>query len=145
VVIVQAGEGSGALITAEHAAEQGRPVLAVPGPVDEEQMAGCHRLIRDGAALCRRVEDVLEEMDGLLPRAQPAGAAAPVPAPPPTAPPVLNGEEGRLYALLAGGARSGDELAQEMGLAVPQLAGLLLMLEMRKVVRRLPGNRYERA
>lgn len=58
---------------------------------------------------------------------------------------MLNGEEGRLYALLAGGARSGDELAREMGLAVPQLAGLLLMLEMRKVVRRLPGNRYERA
>lgn len=142
VVIVQAGDGSGALITAEHAAEQGRPVLAVPGAIDDEQQAGCHRLLRDGAVLCRSVEDVLEEMDGLLP---PSRSAAPAPIPAPAPPPSLSGEEGRLYGLLEGGPRSGDELAQELGLAVPQLAGLLLGLEMRKVVRRLPGNRYERA
>src|SRR5439155_22914546 len=65
VVIVQAGADSGALITAEHAAEQGRPVLAVPGAVDDEQHAGCNRLIRDGAILCRHVTDVLEELDGV--------------------------------------------------------------------------------
>src|SRR5207244_13153756 len=70
VVIVQAPEKSGALITAEHAAEQGRTVMAVPGAVDDEAHGGCHRLIRDGAVLCRRVEDVLEELDGVSVMAQ---------------------------------------------------------------------------
>ena len=65
VVIVQAGADSGALITATHAAEQGRAVLAVPGAVDDEQHAGCNRLIREGAILCRNVEDILEELDGV--------------------------------------------------------------------------------
>jgi predicted Rossmann fold nucleotide-binding protein DprA/Smf involved in DNA uptake len=49
-----------------------------------------------------------------------------------------------VWEFLAGGARSIDELAQQLGLGVPALGGMLLMLEMKKAVRRLPGNRYER-
>ncbi|MGL4552647.1 MAG: DNA-processing protein DprA, partial [Gemmataceae bacterium] len=141
VVIVQAGEGSGALITAGHAAEQGRPTLAVPGPADEEQHAGCHRLIRDGATLCRGVEDVLEEMGGLMPRPAAAGDR---PASPPPAPP-MSDDEGRVYGLLDGAARSMDDLVQATGLGVGKLQGVLLALQMKKVVRQLPGNRFERA
>jgi DNA processing protein len=143
VVIVQAGEGSGALITARHAAEQGRPTLAVPGPADEEQSAGCHRLLRDGATLCRGVEDVLEEMDGLLPRPQ-AASDAPVSPPPAPPRPALSDDESRVYALLDGAARSMDELAQATGLAVARLSGVLLGMQMKKAVRQLPGNRFER-
>jgi DNA processing protein len=146
VVIVEAPEKSGALITAGHAAEQGRTVLAVPGPVDGEGSAGCHRLIRDGAVLCRGVEDVLEELDGVSARAaaeKAAGkAAAAAPAGPP---PGLDEAQRRVWDFLAGGPRSVDEMAQHLGLAVPVLSGLLMALEMKKVLRRLPGSRYERA
>ena len=65
VVIVEAAERSGALITAEHAAEQGRAVFAVPGPVDSDASSGTLRLIRDGATLVRGAADILEELDGV--------------------------------------------------------------------------------
>ena len=75
VVIVEAGEGSGALHTAHHAAEQGRTVMAVPGPPDAEASAGCNALIRDGAVLCRGADDVLEELHGVSAVSQAAKAA----------------------------------------------------------------------
>jgi DNA processing protein len=146
VVIVQAGEKSGALITAEHAAEQGKTVLAVPGPVDEEQSAGCHQLIRDGAALCRGVEDILEELEGGLhaPASRPGhGEAAPL-VPEKPAPPE-DGPEAVLWSLLDGGPRHVDELVRETGLEVQQLTMALTMMELARRVRRLPGGHYERA
>ncbi len=141
IVIVQAGEQSGALITATHAAEQGRTVMAVPGAVDEEQSAGCHRLIRDGAGLCRSADDILEEMEGIRPSAPPPPRAEP----PPTAvtvPP--DGPEAAVWAMLEAGPRHMDELARDSGLDVSRLSMLLTMMEMRRTVRRLPGNRFER-
>jgi DNA processing protein len=139
VVVVEADERSGALITARHAAEQGRTVLAVPGPVDVATSAGCHALLRDGAVLCRGPEDVLEEVRGVS-----AVAAQTKEAPPAAPAPALGGLERGVWEALAGGARTVDELAQGLGVAVAQLSGALLMMEMNKVVRRLPGNRYER-
>lgn len=148
IVIVQAPVGSGALITAEHAGEQGKLVMAVPGAVDDEQQAGCHRLLRQGAVLCRGVEDILEELDGFSQtlRAPSGNGQAPA-APPvrPTGPPAGLDDTGRrVWELLGDGSRAVDEIARSLQLAVPALAGLLLGLEMKRVVRRLPGNRYER-
>src|SRR5579875_1617156 len=65
VVLVEAAEKSGALITAHHAAEQGRTVMAVPGSVEVASSGGANDLIRKGAVLCRCVEDVLEELHGV--------------------------------------------------------------------------------
>ncbi|MCC6418311.1 MAG: DNA-protecting protein DprA [Gemmataceae bacterium] len=144
VVVVEAAERSGALITAEHAAEQGRSVLAVPGPIDSPASAGTNALIRDGAILCRGAEDVLEELEGVKDRGPPPGSA--VSSPPPSAgpPPGLDETQRRVWDFLAEGPRHLDEMVQRLGVPVPQLSGLLLTLEMRKAVRRLPGNRYER-
>jgi DNA processing protein len=141
-VLVEAAERSGALITAGHAGEQGRTVMAVPGPVDSEASGGTHELIRKGAVLCRGVEDVLEELHGVsaVARAQ-AAPAAPVPAVPP---PGLDGAQRRVWEFLAGGPRHLDEMVQQLGLGAGELSGMMLMLEMKKAVRRLPGNRFER-
>jgi DNA processing protein len=141
VVIVEAAEKSGALITASHAAEQGRTVLAVPGPADSEASGGTNALIRQGAILCRSAEDILEEVRGVSALAQAAGAGPTVPAGPP---PGLDAIQLRIWESLADQLRSMDELAQTLALSVPQLSNALMMLEMKKVVRRLPGNRYER-
>lgn len=142
VVLVEAAEKSGALITATHAAEQGRPVLAVPGPVDCEASGGTNALIRQGAVLCRGVEDVVEELEGVAPRGgRQSTGAAPAPAPVPLG---LDADQRRVWEFLAEQPRHLDEMVQRLGLGVPQLSGMLLTLEMKKVVRRLPGNRYER-
>jgi DNA processing protein len=65
-VIVEAGERSGALNTARHAAELGKPLMAVPGPVTSAQSAGCHRIIRDWGATCvTRADDIIEMLSPL--------------------------------------------------------------------------------
>lgn len=140
VVIVEAAEKSGALITARHAADQGRPVFAVPGPIDSDASTGTNALIRDGAILVRSAADILEELEGTAPLIEARSPAAPTPPPD-----GLDPLQQRLWDFLADGPRHGDELAQHLGVGVPQVTGALLTLEMRKVVRRLPGNRYERS
>src|SRR5260370_42338517 len=78
VVIVEAAERSGALITAGHAGEQGRTVFAVPGAIDNPASGGTNALIRDGAILCRGVDDVLEELHGVSEMARRAKTTAAV-------------------------------------------------------------------
>jgi len=144
VVIVEAGFRSGALITAGHAAEQGRTVLAVPGPVDSTYSEGTNDLLRKGAILCRGAADVLEELDALPAPDPVTGTAAAAPARPQEPPPDLDPVQQRVWDFLADGPRHADEVSRELGLPVSQLSGALMMLEMKKAVRRLPGNRYER-
>jgi DNA processing protein len=147
VVLVEAAEKSGALITASHAADQGRTVMAVPGPADASSSGGVNELIRKGAVLCRGVEDVLEELHGVSAMAMAEKKAASAPAAPPAPsgpPPGLDETQRRLWESLAGQPRHLDELVQKLGLTVPQVSGALMLMEMKKVVRRLPGNRYER-
>jgi DNA processing protein len=144
VVIVEANEKSGALITAHHAAEQGREVFAVPGPVDSPASAGTLALLRQGAKLVRHADDILEDLNGIAPLTPPAEGRLAAPAPVREMPPGLNEIEQRIWDFLAGQPRHIDEMARELGLPVPQLSGTLMMLEMKKVVRRLPGNQFER-
>jgi DNA processing protein len=65
-VVVEAGERSGALNTARHAAELGKPLMAVPGPVTSAQSAGCHRIIREWGAICvTHAADIIEMLSPL--------------------------------------------------------------------------------
>lgn len=146
VVLVEAAEKSGALITANHAADQGRTVLAVPGSVEASSSGGTNELIRKGAVLCRGVEDILEELHGVsaMAAAQNNTASLPVTPPAPSGPPPgLDDNQRRIWEILTEACHL-DQLVQRLGLAVPQVSGALMMMEMKKVVRRLPGNRYER-
>lgn len=144
IVLVEAAEKSGALITASHAADQGRTVMAVPGSVEAASSGGTNELIRKGAVLCRGVEDILEELHGVSAMAIAEKNAAPAAPPAPSGPPPgLDDNQRRIWELLTEACHL-DQLVQRLGLAVPQVSGALMMMEMKKVVRRLPGNRYER-
>jgi DNA processing protein len=136
VVVIEAAEKSGALSTASHAGEQGRPVFAVPGPVDSPVSGGTHQLLRKGAILIRGVEDILEELDGVGATPAPARAALP--------PPDLDAVQKGIWELLQDRTRHVDEIVQQLRLPVSEVASALLMLEMKKAIRRLPGNQYER-
>ena len=135
VVIVEAPQKSGALITVQHALEQNREVFAVPGDVRSGRNAGCHQLIKDGAKLVENVEDVLEE---LVMWAAPRPQSEPAPAP--TLPP----EEESVYALLSRQPRHIDELAQDSALPPATLLDVLLRLELDGLVDQLAGKRFSR-
>jgi DNA processing protein len=149
VVIVEANARSGALITATHAAEQGREVFAVPGPADSPASAGCLELIRKGARLVRDVDDILEDLKGIAPIESPKPASGlfdePTAKVAETAgpPPGLDESQMKTWTALER-QQSLDELTRETGLPVSALSMILMQLELKRIVRRLPGNRFER-
>jgi DNA processing protein len=135
VVIVEAAERSGALITASRAGDQGRTVFAVPGPIDSAASAGTNELIRKGAILVRSAEDIIEELDGV------AAVASPKRVEPPAG---MDPTQQRIWDFLADPPKHVDEIARHLGVPVHELTGGLMVMEMKKMVRRLPGNMYER-
>jgi len=137
VIVVEAHERSGALITARHAAEQGRDVFVVPGAIDSSASAGCLKLLRDGGKLVRGVDDVLEDLDGVRP-------GRPVAKPEPTPPPGMDHDALRVWTLLEPGPQFIDDIARGLQIPIPELAGMLTRMEMKRLIRRLPGSQYER-
>lgn len=138
VIVVEAGAGSGALITAHHALEQGREVFAVPGRVHARYSEGCNRLIKAGAKLVETWEDVLGE---LLPQLRPRRSLNRVPSPPP---PALPAAEQQVFAILAEGPLHIDALIVRAGLPGGRVASALVGLEMKGLVRQLTGKVFER-
>lgn len=138
VLVCQSPEASGALITASYAAEQGKDIYAVPGNVDDDRNRGCHKLIQDGAKLVESCEDILEEL-GIGKREGDGGAQLALPIE------NLSGQEKTIAALLSLDPMSVDEIIEKSGLPAPLVSGTLTILEMKSIVRRVPGNAYVRA
>jgi len=136
VVVVEAAEQSGTLITAGHAGDLGREVMAVPGRAGAPTSRGTHKLIRDGAALVESWEDVV----ALLPARWRACMAA-------VAPPSSPGPEPEdsLLSLIGAEPVSMEELIERSGLAASRAAARLLALELEGRIRQLPGKRFVRA
>jgi DNA processing protein len=132
VVVVEAGEHSGSLITARYALEQGREVFAVPGNVTCMGSRGGNGLIKEGAKLVERVEDILEELSLALP-------ASGMPAPPAFA---LTPQEAELYVLLCRGPLQMDDIIVQSELAAGEVSATLLGLELKGAVTRLPGGHF---
>ncbi len=136
VLVIEAPENSGALITADYAAEQGREVFAVPGNIDSGKFKGCHRLIQEGAKLVETVEDILEELK-LVTTARDAEQPKL---------PLLNLSplEHRVVRALSLAPKHIDEVTREAELTAAQTSATLLQLEIKGLARKLPGSQFVR-
>lgn len=136
VVVVEATEKSGSLITAALAVEQGREVFAVPGEVGSSRSRGAHRLIREGAKLVETVNDIVEEIaPQLVRRAAEALARRELPQ-------QASGEAKKIFALLQERSLHIDEVIESSGLPPSKVSEILLDLELQGFVQQLPGKRY---
>lgn len=128
VVVVEAGDRSGALSTAAHARRLGRDVAAVPGPIDRPGHRGSNRLIRDGCAPILEVRDVLD-LVGVVDE----GASVPAPGP------SLTGDDGPVWRALESGPVALETLAERVGLPVARVLGAVTRLEAEGWVQRVRG------
>ncbi len=137
VVIVQAGERSGALITAGYALEQGREVFAVPGNVGTETSRGTNRLIREGAKMVESSDDILEEILPQWKKAREGSQEEEFFLD-------LSEEERKLYSLLGTDPLHIDTLIRGSQLEPGQVSSLLLNLEMKGLVAQWPGKYFSK-
>jgi DNA processing protein len=131
ILAVEARDSSGVLNTVRWAADQGREVLAIPGSINSETSSGTNELIKDGAKPVTRVEDILEYLN-----IQPSPQQPPVPA--------LTEADQELLKYLSESPIHVDELALQAKQPMPVLVGRLLELEMKGVIRQLPGMMFVR-
>lgn len=160
-LVVEAAVKSGSLITARLAAEAGREVFAVPGPIRSAQSQGCHHLLKQGACLVQSLDDLLQE---LRPMAAPSASQAPLQPPhtdpaadtrfrassrrPPAAEPpthvTQDADSHPLLSALGHSPMSLEQLAQRSGWSLQELQVQLLELELDGRVARLPGAMFQR-
>ena len=137
-LVVEAGKGSGALITAYHALDQDREVFALPGRVDSAKSTGCHEIIQKGAKLVARVEDVLSEL-------VPPYSARPGQQVDLLREEDLTDTERDILGYLVGEPVVVDRIAEDLHRDISELLGVLLHLEMKGLVVQSAGKRFARA
>jgi DNA processing protein len=151
VLIVEAGEKSGSLITARCALEQGREVFAVPGSIDLPGSRGTNSLLRQGAKLVERVEDILEEILPQLehrpasPQRDTSGPASMQAAqtPPASSREALTEKESRLLGFITEKPLDADTIINRSGLAAAEVLAGLLSLELKGHIVQLPGKLFK--
>lgn len=134
VIVIEAGKRSGALITAEYALNQGREVFAIPGDIYRQQSQGTNQLIKEGAKLVEKIEDILEEINFSFGQqflfAQSENEN------------LLEIEEKRIYNLIAQEPKSIEEISQQSSVPFQQLITTLTSLQIKGYILELPGKRY---
>lgn len=140
VIVVESAAAGGSMITARFAGEQGRPIMAVPGRIDQESSKGCHQLIRDGATMVTSVDDILEE----LRYARPEQMEVDFDAAETGASPSLDPKEAALLERLRGGeVLATDQLAAALGLGAGEIAALLMGMEIKRLIVKRSDGRFE--
>ncbi len=132
VVVVEAGEKSGALITADFSAEQGREVFAVPGGINALQSIGCNRLIQNGARPLLRPEEVLDVLNMTMVSQHKAARRA-LPTDP---------VEAGLLATLGREPLHVDDICSQTGMAIEQVTATLALMELKGMVQQVGGMNY---
>jgi len=134
VLVVEAGANSGALISANMAAEQGRTLYAVPGRIDSPAALGSNRLIQQGAKLVIGVDDILDDLPLVFKNTPDLPAAAPVAD--------LTPDQQKILDALGTEETALDSVIATSGLTAAAVSSTLLALEMRRLVKQLPGKRF---
>ncbi len=135
-LVIEANIGSGSLITARLAAEQGREVFAIPGSIHSPVSKGCHQLIKQGAKLVESTEDILEELKNIIPTHSPNGSTTQMGK--------ISPETNTLLDLMGFEAISFESLLAASGLTTEALSSMLMMLELEGKVTTLKGGNYQR-
>ena len=149
IVVVEAARNSGALITSDFAAEQGRTVFAVPGKVSSGTSGGANKLIKDGACLVQSVDDIIEELnlvemltvEGSCKEAIDDKISKKMKAYIYNS---LTDDERKVYKLLSDEPVYIDDLSEKSGLGQAKVSKVLLNLELKKLIKELPGKQYVR-
>ena len=136
ILVVEAGLNSGALITAAQALEQGRLVYAVPGHINAPSAMGSNRLIQQGAKLVMDASDVLDDLQILLPEAKPLPQAAV------RLLPQLSEEERVVYEAIGSSETPIDQISAKSALPSGTVSSILLGLELKRLVKQLPGKYF---
>ena len=137
VVVVEAAQRSGALITSDIAMEEGREVFSVPGKIDSITSKGTNKLIKQGAKLAETVHDVLEELnlEACFPKEEDTSNIYPI----------LDKNDTLVYNLLSSEPRHIDELSGASSIGIMDISRILLNLEMKRFARQLPGKNFVRS
>ncbi|MBD3297271.1 MAG: DNA-protecting protein DprA [candidate division Zixibacteria bacterium] len=137
VLVVQAREKSGALLTAQHALEQGKDVYAVPGEIANPHSAGANELLKAGAQVVTSADDILTQL-GLQGGPRPKSSDADIAMPMPHLTPV----EQRVFDSLRGSTCHVDRLAVSLQMSAAECAAVLLSLQLKGVVKQAAGNMF---
>lgn len=144
VLVVEAARNSGALITADCALEQGREVFALPGKIDSQNSFGTNALIQQGAKLVSCVDEILEEFNMPVTRnlnkqesfyVEPGNSDISI---------CLSDNESLLYNLISKEPVLLDEIVEKAGIGIAQISPILLKLQMRRLIRQIPGKQFVR-
>jgi len=152
VLVVEAGLNSGTLITARKAAEQGREVFALPGSLNNPMAKGCHRLIREGAKLVETTADIMQELGPVAAelqmeirmRLEPAGDKSGKPAS--VAESLLEDSDyQKVWDVLGFDPKPVDTIIGQTGLSAREISSMLLMMELKGLVRKHGNGKYVRS
>ncbi len=143
VIVIESAASGGSMITARFAGEQGRTLMAVPGRIDQDSSAGCHQLIRDGAIMVTSVDDVLEELRyerTQFPAQEPELDLGETPSPQQN---LSASEQAVLGCFVGGEITSPDALAERLSRPIAEVSGVLMSLELKRLIVKRADGRFE--